>query len=278
MFLLLGLRSNLRAIRHRAESIIRPGGVSMDHDPRWYENEDFWRELRPMFFNPERWASTVDQVDKIVELLDLQPGARILDLCCGPGRHSLEFARRGYFVTGIDRTAEYLDEARASADKEGLSIEFKQIDMRDFRDESAFDAALNIFTSFGYFDNPEDDRRVIENISASLRVHGKCVIDTIGKEVVARNFRQSDWHRDGDGTIIIEERSICEDWSRINNTWTIIRDGNQKEFEFTLRCYSAVELASLLTEGGFSNVNCYGGLSGNCYDHEASRLVVVGEK
>jgi len=250
----------------------------MEFDSQWYENEDLWHELKPFFFHSERWANTAEQVDRIINLLDLQQGARIVDLCCGPGRHSLELARRGYAVTGIDRTAEYLDEARAAAKSEGLEIDFRQADMREFRDKDMFDAAINMFTSFGYFEDIEDDRRVVENVYISLKHNGKFLMDTIGKEAVARDFKPSDWHRYEDGSIVLEERSVLDNWSKTASRWTIIRNGVQREFEFILRCYSAAEMQSLFSETGFSESTCYGGLSGVPYDHEAKRLVIVGKK
>lgn len=250
----------------------------MDFDSKWYEDDNFWHELKPLFFHSDRWANTPDQVDRMVNLLDVRPGSRVLDLCCGTGRHSLELARRGYAVTGVDRTAEYLEEARASAENEGLEIEFKQADMREFREKSKFDVAVNIFTSFGYFEKIDDDRRVIENICISLKENGRLLIDTVGKEAVARDFKPSDWQRYDDGSIVLEERSVLDNWSKIGSKWTVIKNGLQKEFRFVLRCYSAAELQSLFAEAGFRESSCYGSLSGIPYDSQAKRLVIVGKK
>src|ERR671915_275095 len=118
--------------------------VSLDVDARWYE--DFfgrdWLELVALRISDER---TQAQVDFLVEALGVQPGARILDLACGHGRHSLELARRGYRVTGRDLSAPSLDVARDRAGAEGLDVELGQCDMRDIPFEDTFDAVVNLF-------------------------------------------------------------------------------------------------------------------------------------
>lgn len=110
----------------------------------WHENDAFWETLAPMVFREQMWANVPLELDGVISLLKISPRARVLDLCCGPGRHSLELARRGFKVTGVDRTKLYLDEAQRQAEAEGLKIEFVQDDMRAFCRPSTFDAAIFI--------------------------------------------------------------------------------------------------------------------------------------
>ena len=134
-------------------------------DPKpWHEDDEFWERWEPVMFTQQRLANTPAEVEQIIALLDIKPEAQILDLCCGVGRHSLEFARRGFQVTGVDRTQRYLDQAREQAGKEGLGIEFVHGDMRTFSRTDSFDNVISMFTSFGYFEDPEDDRRVVTNV------------------------------------------------------------------------------------------------------------------
>jgi 2-polyprenyl-3-methyl-5-hydroxy-6-metoxy-1,4-benzoquinol methylase len=114
----------------------------------WHEDDEFWRtaisgELR------ERWDAAPGEVEKAMALLDIEPPAAVLDLCCGIGRHSLDLARRGFAVTGVDRTRDLLEEARRLADADGLAVELVEQDMRAFRRPGAFDAAISMLTSFG---------------------------------------------------------------------------------------------------------------------------------
>ncbi|MBA7619403.1 hypothetical protein ES703_26742 [subsurface metagenome] len=102
----------------------------------WHENDAFWETLAPMVFREQMWANVPLELDGVISLLKISPRARVLDLCCGPGRHSLELARRGFKVTGVDRTKLYLDEAQRQAEAEGLKIEFVQDDRGLFADRA----------------------------------------------------------------------------------------------------------------------------------------------
>lgn len=243
----------------------------------WHEDDRFWEVVAPFLFSERRRADAPADVENVISLLAISPGAKVLDLCCGVGRHSLELARRGFHVTGVDRTKLYLDEAIKRAQAEGLTVEFLQDDMRTFYRPGVFDAVINFFTSFGYFENPEEDRRVLVNVYHSLRSGGAFVLELMGKEVLARIFRERDW-REEDGMIILEERRLSRNWGWIDNRWIMLKEGERQEFKISHRLYSAVELSSLLGECGFGKVDAYGDLAGSPYDHTAKRLVVVARK
>ena len=243
----------------------------------WHEDDSFWQRFQSEMFNTEKLEAAPQEVDQLVELLNLQPGARVLDLCCGIGRHSLELARRGYEVTGFDRTASYLEQARSRAETENLGVDFILGDARKFCALEEFDAVINMYTAFGYFEEPSDDRRVLLNAYASLKRGGKLLIELMSKEVLARIFQPRDWH-ECDGRIFLRETEVTQDWSWIKNRWMLFEDGQQKEFTFGHRVYSAVELMGLLRRCGFKDVDVFGNLEGAPYDQEAQRLVTVAIK
>jgi len=244
----------------------------------WHDDDTFWEETAPVVFNQERWRVAPKEVEQIVALIHLRPGANVLDLGCGPGRHALEFARRGYHMTGVDRTAAYLDAAREKAQREGFDAEWIEDDMRRFRRKDTFDAAVSLLTAFGYFEDPDDDRRVAENLVASLKPGGHLVMDLMGKEVLARIFQARDWHEEPDGTTVLEERVIKADWSWIDCRWIILSGDRRCEHRFGHRLYSAAELRELLTGVGFVHIGTYGSLEGAAYDNQAERLVIVAQK
>jgi len=246
----------------------------------WYDRDDFWETFFPTLFSGRRWEAAPAEVDDLLKLTDLEPGAHVLDLCCGPGRHSLELARRGLRVTGVDRTASYLETARQKAAEEGLEIEFVQEDMRRFVRPGAFDAAINLFTSFGYFEDPADDLQVAKNLYASLKPGGKLVIEMMGKEVLARIFQERDWVwlDEEEGAIILEERKLSQGWSWIESTWTLLREAVRKTYTVSHRLYAGTEMASLLQQAGFASVTLFGGLDSVPYDQNARRLVAVAGK
>ncbi len=243
----------------------------------WHEQDGFWDTFAPTIFDAQRRSLASEEVEEVVRLTGLWPTQAVCDLCCGIGRHSLELARRGYAVVAVDRTERYLQEAREAADAEGLAIEFVQEDMRRFGRPESFDLVVNLFTSFGYFEEAQDDRLVLENVYRSLKPGGQLVLEMIGKEILARIFAARDW-QEIDGTILLSERKVVDAWRRIENRWILIRDGRQREWTFSHRLYSAVELSALLEGCGFGEVQVYGGLAGSAYDEKAERMVLVGRK
>ena len=243
----------------------------------WHERDAFWIKWAPFLFEERRWEQAREEMANLISLLNISPGASVLDLCCGPGRHSLQLARAGLSVTGVDRTRTYLQEARNRAQTEGLKIRFIQDDMRTFCRPNTFDVAINLFTSFGYFDDIDEDERVVTNVYRSLKDKGVFLIDTMGKEVLARIFRERDWYKVND-ILVLQERKVCQDWSWIQERWIMIKDGKIEEHKLSHRLYSAVELAALLKDCGFAAVDAYGDLAGAPYDHTAKRLVLAAHK
>jgi SAM-dependent methyltransferase len=243
----------------------------------WHEQDAFWETVAPILFSQRRRSNAPVEVDQVVSLLGLEPGMHVLDLCCGVGRHSLELVRRGFHVTGVDRTQTYLEQASKQAKTEGLSVEFVQDDMRNFCRLGAFEAVINLFTSFGYFEDSQDDRKVVTNVYQSLKAGGVFLIDMMGKEVLARVFRERDWYEEN-GSLILEERKLGKCWDWLETRWVLFRENEWVEHRLSLHLYSAVELSSLLTGCGFAQVDIYGDFAGNPYDHTAKRLVAVARK
>lgn len=244
----------------------------------WHEDDSFWATWAPDMFGEQAHLRAAAEVEGIIALLQPEPGAAILDLCCGSGRITLPLARLGYRMTGVDRTEAYLATHRELAEAEGLPIELVCDDMRRFRRDGAFDAALNLFTSFGYFEDQDEDRQVARNLFASLRPRGALVMELMGKEVLARIFQPRRWHHLDEQTIKLEETEVLEGWTWVRSRWILLRGSERTEHVLEHRIYSAAELCALLAEAGFGDFEVYGHLSGAPYDHEAKRLVVLARK
>jgi SAM-dependent methyltransferase len=243
----------------------------------WYNQDQFWELIKSFLFSEQRQIDAKDEVKNLIKLLKIKKNDRILDLCCGIGRHSIELARMGFEVIGVDRTSNYIEKARQEAEQKKLEINFIISDMREYCQPDRFNIIINMFGSFGYFENEDDNRKVVKNMHESLRLGGRFLIETMGKEVLAREFQARDWFEDGDSLVLFERKPI-KDWSRISNRWIVIKDNQKFEHSFSLRSYSAVELSSLLYECGFSKVQVHGDFKGSEYDTEAKRLVVIGNK
>jgi SAM-dependent methyltransferase len=245
----------------------------------WHEDDSFWETWGPQMFTPQKIADAVEEIDKVIKLLNIQPGSNILDLCCGIGRHSLELARRGYQVTGVDRTRGYLDRAKKQAKEESLDIEFVQRDMRSFMRPGAFDITISMFTSFSYFDDPQEDKRVVKNVFDSLKTGGRFIIQMHGKETLAKIFTERDWNENKDaGVTVLRERKVSQNWSWMENRWIMLKGNERIENKLSHRLYAGSEIAALLRDCDFSWVDVYGDLEGNPYDHTARQLVTVGYK
>jgi SAM-dependent methyltransferase len=249
----------------------------MTKNEKWHDDDAFWTAFAPFMFDEERMAGTPLEVDQALVLLGLNAGAAVLDLGCGPGRHSLELARRGYGVTGVDRTAYFLEMARTAAKHEELDVEFVQADMLSFKRTNSFEGAISLFTSFGYFEEAAENLQVLKNIYHSLKPGGKLLLETIGKEVLARVFQERDWV-EREGVFHLQERRVSKEWSWMENRSIFLEQGRRLEYSVSHWIYSARELSQLLSASGFSTVEVFDGLEGTPYDHKARRLAVLARK
>ena len=243
----------------------------------WFSDKTLWTDFEEVIFNAGRLARAPADIDGVVRLSGVAPGGRVLDLCCGPGRHAVELAKRGYKVTGVDLDPRYLDQARKNADQAEVELELVNADAREFVRAGEFDLAINLYSSFGYFDTMADDRRVLDNIRASLKPDGALVIETMGKETVARQVTPRSWYFTGTGEdVVLFENNVIGAYERVELRWTIIRtDGSRSEAVLNIRIYSAVEMASLLRDAGFNDISVYGDLLGRPYGERATQLVPV---
>jgi SAM-dependent methyltransferase len=240
----------------------------------WFENETLWRELYPYVFPVERIAAAHGQVARILALAGVSTGT-VLDLCCGPGRHAVEFARRGFTVTGVDRSRYLLERARESADAAGTKVEWVLDDMRAFQRPAAFDLACNLFTSFGYFAREEDNLLVLRNVRQSLRDGGTFVMDMVGKEHIQSQEMKARHTQFADGAVLIQQPHARDDWTRLESEWTVVKAGQSRSYRFEHHLYSGPELQDLLLSCGFDTVRLYGDLQGAPYGPAALRLVAV---
>lgn len=243
----------------------------------WFDDDSLWRDLYPSMFTEARLAGGVEDARELIRLVRPR-GRAVLDLGCGVGRVSIPLAKRGFRVTGVDRTRYYLSRARARARAARVSVEWVRADMRDFLRPGAFDLAISMYTSFGYFDDKGEDARVLRNVFESLRPGGACVIQLGGKEWLARIFAPVTMHVLPDGTRFVQRHDIFDDWTRIRNEWILIRRGRAKTYTFHHTIYSGQELRDRMEEAGFVHVKLYGSLGGDEYGPKAPWLVVVGRR
>ena len=243
----------------------------------WFKDESFWKETFNFLFPETIFADSEEQIENVLKLIDLDVSS-VLDLCCGPGRCSIVLAKKGFSVTGVDLSSYLLDKAIERSKAEKLKIEWILEDMRKHVRPVSYDLVLNMFTSFGYFDDKNDDLIVLKNVFASLKPGGAFLIDVMGKERFAKIFQPTISNVLDDGTMIVQRPEIYDNWTRVKNDWTIIKGDHAKTFTFQHTIYSGQELMDRMEQSGFKNIRLYGSLDGAAYDSNAQRLVIVGFK
>jgi SAM-dependent methyltransferase len=232
------------------------------------------------FYNPASPAAAAKapaEAAFVLRKLRLKKGAALLDLCCGPGRHAVEFARRGMRVTGLDFSAEYLREAGERAKKKEVALRLLRGDMRRLPFEGEFDAAVNLFTSFGYFPEISDDIKTLRGVARALRPGGLFLIDVVNGVFVRKNFRSRSWSRLHDGSFQLEENILTRDGCF--NEWTRIEPGGAAvSRKFFNRLYDAARLAAALEKAGLQPLSFWGGFGGERASPERNRLICLSRR
>ena len=205
-------------------------------------------------------------------------GPAILDAGCGPGRISVELALRGARVTGVDLIRGFLNAAHDSAEDEGVTLDLEQADLRTFVRPESFDAAVSLYTSFGYCDTIEEDMQILKNVAASLKTGGWFVLEMTGREIAVRDFTEGEWFERG-GFTVLTEFSVVGAWEGLRSRWMLIDESGRKiDHSFVQRLYSAVELKRLMQASGFSSVEIYGDFDFSPYNEKARTMVLVARK
>jgi SAM-dependent methyltransferase len=207
-------------------------------------------------------------------LAGVEPAAEVLDAPCGYGRHSIVLAEAGYRVTGADRSAVLIDEAR----RRSTGAEWPRWVQADHRelpfDDDSFDAAFNLFSSLGYR-GEEGDRSTLGELARVLRPGGALVIETQHRDRVMSIFRDEGWEDLGGGALRLEARRFDYAAGEMDvNFMLIAADGSRHSVTYRLRLYTATELVRLVADAGFGAVDCFGGFDREPVSRD-TRLVIL---
>jgi len=241
----------------------------------WFESffgADYFEIYRDAF-PPE---ATAAEVQGIVRLLGLPAGARVLDLACGHGRHAISLAACGWDVTGYDLSEVFLEEARANAAASGIAVRWVRGDMRALPYDTEFDAVINVFTAFGYFEDPEDDLETLRRVRRALVPGGRFLLETLHRDALPARFRPHIEYTTSTGAQVVRDyvwdlaRDVIDDRVRI-----VRPDGTRAEYATSLRVRSLRELLALVRQAGLEPVAWYGGLDGSTLELGSRRLVLI---
>lgn len=244
----------------------------------WYK-ELFASEDPVRFSSYGESDASRHHVDFLVEKLELVPGMKILDLCCGQGRHLLELTRRGYDVVGVDLSAYMLSKCREAAESIGIGVNLIQSDMRDIDFDSEFDAVINMFTSFGYLESDEEDQKVLNAVSRSLKPGGVFFLDTVNRDSLMSRFQERSWSENERGDITVIDRSFDSLAGRINcRERTIFTDGHRSSLDHSFRLYCYTELAKMLNIAGLHVTQTFGNYDGSDFGRISKGMFMCARK
>lgn len=204
-------------------------------------------------------ARTKRECDLIESMLTLNAGDRILDCPCGYGRHSIELARRGYHVTGIDLCPQFIDEARQKANRLSLDAKCRFIegDMRSLPySNGTFNVCVSMFLSFGFFDD-ENNLRVLREYRRVLADNGKILIhtDVNPDRIVADKYGDRSIRTLRDGSTLRIQEHFNNESRRLEGQWFLYQDNREvMRRSYSIRIYSHDELTNMLKEAGFSTI------------------------
>src|SRR3954454_2162247 len=225
---------------------------------------DWWRTLFNSLYLEtdgdiiENDRNTAEEVDLLIRSIGLERNDRILDLCCGQGRHSLELASRGFpNVTGLDRSRYLIRLARKRAKQRNLQVSFHEGDARRFRlGDGDFHCACILGNSFGYFDRPEDDLAVLEAVKRALASGGVLVMDLMDGEWMRSHFEPRSWEWVDQNHFVCRERGLAEDGDRLISREVVVHAerGVIADQFYAERLYSKERMEALMQRAGFGNL------------------------
>ncbi len=247
----------------------------MTSDKQWWERffSGPWLEVQKGWDRPAKVEPDADFLEKVLELA---PGARVLDVPCGEGRLARELARRGYRMMGLDLTPSLIRHGRAAAAREDLRIDFRQGDMRRLPWRGTLDGVFCWWGSFGYFDEAGN----LDFLRAAARVlkpGGRFALDCHSSETLFPDFAERQWVEVG-RTLVLTDNLYDPETGRIETEWTFPGPGGRHRRRSSVRLYSLLELNRLMAEAGFGKLRAYGNLDGDPFALGSSRLLLAAEK
>ena len=256
---------NIQKEKSKGECVKSLGPVP---DLEEHVQPDWWRRI----FNStylktdadvvEDQRITSQEIEAFSEILKLSPEDKILDLCCGHGRHSLELTRKGFeYVEGLDRSRYLIQRARSSAKKENLKVIFREGDARKLPYQTdTFDVVLILGNSFGYFETVQDDLRVLKELRRVLKPWGRLLVDVSDGEYLKKNFQPRSWEWVDKKHFVCRERSLSLDGQRLisREVFTHVEKGVLADQFYAERLYTKKTLTDLLEKSEINGLKFHG--------------------
>ncbi len=245
--------------------------MSRPEDPKWYETA--FGPIYPIVYSHRNDESAKTEAEAMTALLDLPPGRRrVLDLCCGSGRHAAALLALGFSVYGTDLSEVLLGSASGREELAGRLI---RADMRHLPFGNGFDAVVNLFTSFGYFPGDEENEAALVEAGRVVVKGGRILIDHINPPEAGRRIGSDTRQRDG---LTINQCRWLEGKRVRKHVQVTMQDGNVIDVTEDVRLYDKKELEGLLISAGFTDINFYGTFTGEPLQENSKRMIAVARR
>jgi SAM-dependent methyltransferase len=236
--------------------------------PKWFQSW-FDTSYYHILYKHRDYKEAEAFIKNIVTYLNLNKADSILDLACGKGRHSIFLNSLGYDVTGLDLSKNSIEHAKTN---ESESLHFEVHDMRNVY-ETQFEIVLNLFTSFGYFQDEMDNFKVIQTIKSSLKQNGIGVIDYMNSPLVIDNLIAHNSY-ESDGIKFELKRNYKDGF--ITKNIEVNDDGNSFHFEEKVRAFTFQDFETMLSNAGLHLLDCFGSYKLEPFNNKTSeRLILI---
>lgn len=242
------------------------------------EAPNFFRDNSPFLRHPLLTAQrTAREIDFLAPRLAIAPPDRVLDIGCGFGRHSIELARRGYSVVGIDPSEAMIAAARQRADEAGIAVDFRQTAAETFHDDLPFDTAICLFTTLGQMSAAGDNLSLLRNAFHLLRAGARLAVETPQRDVTVRSMKPFE-RFEGPNNVAEVTRTFDPDNNVLTEVFEADVDGSNERYVLCYRLFSAAEMTILLLDAGFAAVEFTDGYKDAPLHTEGPAMLVVASK
>lgn len=232
---------------------------------------------------------TSQEVDFIVNKIPLSQKDKILDLACGHGRHSIELAKRGFDVVGLDYSTPFIEKAKKDSAKAKANVKFIQGDMRSLPFNQEFGVVLMLFTAFGYF-NDKQNKQVLNQINKVLKQNGRFLLDVISGEAVKSRFSKEGQKEKSSqilkmkkmvemGGVMVDETEWYDPEQQLIHNHREWQNKDQKsKYDYFLRVYTVGQYKQMLEHAGFEFKSIWGDFLGNPPSDDNHRTIILAQK
>mgnify|MGYP001073158536 CR=1 FL=1 len=238
---------------------------------------EWWKEIfGELYFKidgAKKWAHRDSEAIELI--LELKKEDAILDLACGYGRIAIELSKKNYMVMGFDLSQSFLELAKKAAKRENLAVQFVRGDMRRIPFKGRFDCIINWQTSFGYFEDEEDNFRVLQEVYWALKPGGKLLLDVVNRNNLIKRFATKNWTEREDYYFLVEDK-FNPLTSRLETDWILIwKKGDVRKLSHSVRIYSLHEIRTMLKKAGFIDIKVLGNYQGEDFNAASSRIITL---